>query len=57
MQLHEGETGEHVLTLTVVDETPLTVLVWSDDGQLLGVAHSDGSIHIWDVSATAVSDV
>lgn len=57
VQLHEGETGEHVLTLTVAHETPLSVLAWSDDGQLLGVAHSDGTIHLWDVSDTVVSDV
>ena len=55
VQLHEGETGEHVLTLTVEHEMPLSALAWSADGHLLAVAHSDGIIRIWDVSSAVIS--
>lgn len=55
VQLYEGETGEHVLTLRAEHAAPVYALTWNGDGALLGAAHSDGVCHLWEVSAAAVT--
>lgn len=55
VQLLDGETGEHVLTLRTDHNAHVSAIVWSDDGLLLGVAHTDGMCRLWDVSA-AITD-
>lgn len=52
VQLLEGETGEHVLTLRAEHDARISAVVWSDDGLLLAAAHTDGMCRLWDVSDT-----
>lgn len=56
VQLHEGETGEHGLTLRAERAARVSALTWSSDGLLLAVAHADGVCRLWDISAAAVTD-
>ena len=55
VQLYEGETGEHVLTLRAEHAASVSTLTWNNVGTLLGAAHTDGVCRLWDVTAAAVT--